>query len=154
MILRVERFARQKEYTIGKLFVNDAFLCHTLEDQDRGLDQKMPTAKILQKKIYGKTAIPKGRYVVVMSHSPKFEERAWAQKYSGLVPEVLNVKGFEGIRIHPGNSANTDLTGCIAPGDNTIKGKLTSSTSRYYELMTKYLMSAWVRGETIYLEIV
>ena len=154
MIIRIERIAKAPTYTIGKLYVNGAFLCHTLEDADRGLDQKMPLGKILSKKVFGKTAIPTGRYEVVMSHSPKFEERAWAQKYEGLIPEVLNVKGFEGIRIHPGNSADTDLTGCIAPGNNTAKGRVTGSTTRYYELMTKFLMSAWVRNETIYLDIV
>ena len=153
MILRVERFARQKGYTIGRMYINGAFLCNTLEDQDRGLDQKMPVGTILSKKVFGRTAIPKGRYVVVMSHSPKFEERAWAQKYSGLVPEVLNVKGFEGIRIHPSNDPR-EIQGCLAPGDNTAKGKVTGSTARYYELMTKFLMSAWVRGETIFLDIV
>lgn len=153
MIVTLQRVPNQKKYCIGKLFINGASLCDTMEDQDRGLDQKMPTAKILQKKIYGKTAIPKGRYVVVMSHSPKFENRAWAQKYSGLVPEITNVKGFSGVRIHPATTAE-DLEGCIAPGNNTAPGKVTGSTARYYELMTKFLMSAWVRGETIFLDIV
>ena len=153
MIIRVERFAKKEEYTIGKLYVNGAFLCHVLEDKDRGLTQSMTEKQIAAKKIWGQTAIPKGRYTVAMSHSPKFEKRAWAKKYSGLVPEVLDVKGFEGIRIHPSNSP-TEILGCLAPGDNTIKGKITNSTARYYELMTKFLMSAWARGETIYLEIV
>ena len=122
------------------------------EDTDRGLEQRMPVGKINQIKIKGKTAIPKGTYKVVLSVSPKFKDRAWAKKYGGLVPEILDVKGFSGVRIHPGNRAS-DTEGCPLVGDNTAVGRLTNSTNRYYELMDK-LVPAWDRGEEITLEIV
>ena len=112
----------------------------------------MPIGKINQIKVYGRTAIPKGTYKVILSVSPKFKDRPWAKKYNGLVPEILNVKGFAGIRIHPGNRA-TDTDGCPLVGDNTAVGRLTNSTKRYYELMDK-LVPAWEKGEEITLEIV
>ena len=152
MKLKVWRKWPKKGYCIGIFYVSGARLSNSLEDEDRGLDQKMPTGKINQLKIKGKTAIPKGTYRVVLSVSPKFSTRAWAKKYKGLVPELLNVKGYSGVRIHPANSAS-EVEGCIAPGDNTAVGKVTNSTKRYYELMDK-LVPAWEKGEEITIEIV
>lgn len=152
MKLKIWRKWPKKGYCIGIFYVSGARLSNSLEDEDRGLDQKMPTGKINQLKIKGKTAIPKGTYRVVLSVSPKFSTRAWAKKYKGLVPELLNVKGYSGVRIHPANSAS-EVEGCIAPGDNTAVGKVTNSTKRYYELMDK-LVPAWEKGEEITIEIV
>ena len=152
MKLKVWRKWPKKGYCIGIFYVSGARLSNSLEDEDRGLDQKMPTGKINQLKIKGRTAIPKGTYRVVLSVSPKFSTRAWAKKYKGLVPELLNVKGYSGVRIHPANSAS-EVEGCIAPGDNTAVGKVTNSTKRYYELMDK-LVPAWEKGEEITIEIV
>ena len=152
MKLKVWRKWPKNGYCIGIFYVSGARLSNSLEDEDRGLDQKMPTGKINQLKIKGKTAIPKGTYRVVLSVSPKFSTRAWAKKYKGLVPELLNVKGYSGVRIHPANSAS-EVEGCIAPGDNTAVGKVTNSTKRYYELMDK-LVPAWEKGEEITIEIV
>lgn len=152
MKLKVWRKWPRPGYCIGIFYVSGARLSNSLEDEDRGLDQKMPTGKINQLKIKGKTAIPKGTYRVVLSVSPKFSTRAWAKKYKGLVPELLNVKGYSGVRIHPANSAS-EVEGCIAPGDNTAVGKVTNSTKRYYELMDK-LVPAWEKGEEITIEIV
>lgn len=152
MKLKVWRKWPKTGYCIGIFYVSGARLSNSLEDEDRGLDQKMPTGKINQLKIKGKTAIPKGTYRVVLSVSPKFSTRAWAKKYKGLVPELLNVKGYSGVRIHPANSAS-EVEGCIAPGDNTVVGKVTNSTKRYYELMDK-LVPAWEKGEEITIEIV
>ena len=152
MKLKVWRKWPKTGYCIGIFYVSGARLSNSLEDEDRGLDQKMPTGKINQLKIKGRTAIPKGTYRVVLSVSPKFSTRAWAKKYKGLVPELLNVKGYSGVRIHPANSAS-EVEGCIAPGDNTAVGKVTNSTKRYYELMDK-LVPAWEKGEEITIEIV
>lgn len=152
MKLKVWRKWPKTGYCIGIFYVSGARLSNSLEDEDRGLDQKMPTGKINQLKIKGKTAIPKGTYRVALSVSPKFSTRAWAKKYKGLVPELLNVKGYSGVRIHPANSAS-EVEGCIAPGDNAAVGKVTNSTKRYYELMDK-LVPAWEKGEEITIEIV
>lgn len=152
MKLKISRKWPRPGYTIGILYVGGKRLCNTLEDTDRGLVQTMPTGKINQVKIKGATAIPKGTYKVALSVSPKFKDRAWAKKYKGLLPEILNVKGFTGCRVHVGNSAG-DTDGCPLVGDNTVVGKLTNSTNRYYELMDK-LVPAWEKGEEITIEIV
>lgn len=152
MKLKIWRKWPKKDYTIGVFYVSGKRLCNSLEDTDRGLLQSMATGKINQLKTWGKTAIPKGTYKVILSVSPKFKDRAWAKKYDGLIPEILNVKGFSGVRIHPGNRAS-DTDGCPLCGDNTKVGQLTNSTKRYYELMDA-LMPAWEKGEEITIEIV
>ena len=92
--------------TTGKLFINGEFFCYTLEDKDRGLNDGMNVLTIKAKKIWGLTAIPKGTYDLRISLSNRFKR---------LLPEILNVKGFEGIRIHRGNYAGNSL-GCILVG--------------------------------------
>lgn len=152
MKLKIWRKWPKSGYTIGIFYVSGARLSNSLEDTDRGLEQRMPVGKINQIKMKGKTAIPKGTYKVILSVSPKFKDRVWGKKYDGLVPEILNVKGFSSIRIHPGNRAS-DTDGCPLVGDNTVVGGLTNSTNRYYELMDK-LVPAWERGEEITIEII
>jgi hypothetical protein len=66
--------------------------------------------------------------------------------------EVLNVPGYSGIRIHKGNTAK-DSAGCILPGMNTEKGKVTNST-KYEELLTSMVDSAINNGEEAYLTII
>lgn len=153
MELRIERKWKKRDYCIGVLYVNGIRFCETLEDPDRGLKQSMPTGIINQKKIYGKTAIPTGTYRVVLSISPKFKNKSWGKKYGGLVPEILDVKGYVGIRIHPlSNASQTE--GCPGVGDNKEVGKLLNSQKRYFELMDNHLMPAWDKGEEITLTIV
>lgn len=152
MKVKIWRKWPRKGYCIGVLYVSGKRLCEVLEDEDRGLVQTMPTGKINQLKVWGATAIPKGTYRVALSVSPKFKDRAWAKKYDGLVPEITNVKGWTGVRIHPANSAS-ELLGCCAPGDNKVVGKVINSTKRYYELMA-LLVPAWKKGDEIILEIV
>lgn len=136
MRLTVERKWRKDEYTIGILYVNGVRLCNTLEDAVR------------PEKIAGKTAIPKGTYRVLMNtKSPKYEGREWAKPYGGIVPRLRNVPNFTNVLIHVGNSA-AETEGCILVGDNTVKGRLTNSTNRFYELMGK-LLSAALAGESI-----
>lgn len=148
MKLKIDRAWKKDTYTIGKFFVNGIRLCESMEDKDRGLNSSMALPLIKAAKIYGKTAIPTGTYKVVLTVSQKFKSRSWAAKYGGLVPEILNVPGYEGVRIHPGNTAE-DTLGCILPGDNKVKGKVINSTKRFYELMDKYLVPAWSRKEDI-----
>lgn len=152
MILKVNRRWKKESYTIGELFVNGVRLCNTLEDKDRGLNSSMPVGIINQKKIYGLTAIPTGTYKVVLSYSPKFAKKTWGKKYGGLVPELLNVKGYSAIRLHPGNT-DKDSLGCILIGENKEVGKVINSTKCYYELMDKYIMPAWSAKEEITITI-
>ena len=103
MKITVKREFFSETETLGSLYVNGKFFSYTLEDFDRKLKQNQSSTEIAHKKIYGKTAIASGDYRVILSISNRFGR---------LMPEVLNVKGFAGIRIHGGNThENTD--GCI-----------------------------------------
>ena len=106
MEIRVKRTDFTDESTIGELYINDKLSMYTLEDFDRGLKDEMPIEGIKALKVHSLTAIPTGRYQLVMSFSNRF------QKY---LPEILNVKGFAGIRMHTGNKA-ADSEGCILVG--------------------------------------
>ena len=153
MELKIKRKAFEKDYTIGKLYIDGVAYCDTLEDCDRGLTQDMPLEEIKAKKVYGKTAIPTGTYEIDMNTiSPKFQARSWAKPYGGKLPRLLNVPGYEGILIHPFNSAAESL-GCIGVGNNSIKGMITDSSRTFMYLMSKYLLPAKVRGEKITISI-
>jgi hypothetical protein len=78
-------------------------------------------------KIYGKTAIPKGRYEVVIS---------WSNRFKKFMPLLLNVQNFEGIRIHTGNTAKNTL-GCILVGKNKNEDSISNSRIAYEKLFSK-----------------
>lgn len=115
--LHLTRIHLGSVYTIGRLCINGDYFCDTLEDQVRDQNKDGDLDEPDEDKIYGATAIPYGRYEVVLSYSPKFKR---------ILPELLNVNDFTAIRIHAGNSAN-DTQGCILVGKNRIKGYLTNS---------------------------
>lgn len=153
MELKVKRKAFEKDYTIGKLYIDGVAFCDTLEDCDRGLTQDMPLEEIQAKKVYGKTAIPKGTYEIDMNTvSPKFKDRSWAKPYGGKIPRLVNVPGYEGVLVHVANQAS-ELAGCLAVGNNSIKGMVTDSTRTFHTLMSKYLLPARVKGERITITI-
>lgn len=142
----------EKGYCISRFFINGERFSEVLEDPDRGLNSSMPLSEIKEKKIHGRTAIPKGTYRVVLSVSPKFKDKAWAKKYGGLVPEIVGVPGFSGVRIHPGNTA-ADTEGCPLVGLNKAVGRLLYSQDTYERMMTVHLMPAHIAGEKITLLI-
>ena len=135
MRLRVERLWKKPAYTVGRLFVDGKQFCNTLEDVVRNLPE--------EKKIPGKTAIPAGTYKVIYNWSPKFGRN---------LPRLLNVPYFDGILIHPGNTAD-DSAGCILVGRNTSVGKLTES--RYTSnCLNALIEEAQRHGEKIIIEII
>lgn len=153
MTIKIDRKYKKLGYTISNLYIDGVWFCNALEDTDRGLRQTMPVEEIRQKKIYGMTAIPSGRYIVRMDIvSPKYSQYDWYRKnFGGRMPRLENVKGFEGILIHPGNDA-LDSYGCILVGVNKQKGKVLESRATFQRLW-KILEEARKRKETIYLEI-
>ena len=153
MKLTLERKWCKSTYSIGNLYINGQYFCNTLEDVDRGLTQDMPIEEIEAKKVYGQTAIPVGLYEIKMTYSPKFHNRTWAKLTSGKVPQIMDVPGWSGVRIHPANEAS-QLLGCIAPGKNTKKGMVTSSTHYYTILVIDYIFPAIEQREKVYLEII
>ena len=153
MELLVDRRYKLSTYTIGKLYVDGVYVCDVLEDKDRNLSSDMPTYEIYKKKVYGYTCIPRGRYRIDMSIvSPKFERRPWARPYGGKLPTLVDVPCWSRVLIHVGNSP-ADSEGCLLPGFNTQKGKVTNSTKAFYNLMDNYLVPASQRGEEIWLTI-
>lgn len=135
MELRVERRWRKDNYTVGRLYVDGEYFCNTLEDKDRGLKQGDGMELIKEKKVYGETAVPTGRYRVRMDViSPKYSRIDWYRNLcGGKMPRLENVPGFEGVLIHPGNTA-ADSLGCILVGKNTKVGQLTSSKAAFAAL--------------------
>ena len=117
MELKLKRIALKKEYTIGRLYIDGKYFCDVIEDVDRGLDQKMPLEQIKRIKVMHQTAIPTGVYKVRLSMSPRFKR---------ILPEILAVPGFSGIRIHNGKDQNSS-SGCLIVGKNTIVGQVTNS---------------------------
>ncbi len=92
--------------TISYLYIDGVFQCYILEDTDRGLRSEMTLTTLYKIKIRGATAIPTGRYKVVISYSNRFRR---------YLPLLVDVPAFEGIRIHPGN-VPSDTDGCLLPG--------------------------------------
>ena len=118
MEVLIDRAWKKDGYTISRLYVNgELFGCNTLEDADRGLSQDMHLEEIKKKKAYGQTAIPRGSYECVYTYSNRFKK---------MLPLLKDVPGFDGIRIHSGNSAK-DTEGCILVGLNLKKGMVLNS---------------------------
>ena len=153
MRIEVERRWKKETYTIGRLYVDGVYFCNTLEDKSRGLKQTDSTFFIKQRKVYGETAIPTGTYKVAMNvTSPKYAAVAWYwQLCRGKMPRLLDVPGFEGILIHPGNNA-LDTLGCILVGKNTKVGQLTESKA-IFKTLYKMMEKAVKEGEDILITI-
>lgn len=138
MKLVLERTDRLLTCTIGSLFIDDRFECFTLEDVDR----EVLGVPVQNWKVKGKTAIPCGTYRVSITFSNRF------QRY---MPQILNVPGFDGIRIHAGNT-DADTEGCPLVGTQVSGESLTESRKAYNKLYSE-LESAIKRHEDISIEI-
>lgn len=102
MLMKLARCELGPAVTIGKLFVDGEFICWVCEDAVR----EREGVPVAEWKIKGETAIPYGTYEVQIT---------WSNRFGRLLPLLLNVLGFTGIRIHPGNDA-ADTEGCLLPG--------------------------------------
>lgn len=134
MEMTLTRIAKRKTYTIGRLEIDGTYVCDTLEPAWRDLKKKH--------KVKGRTAIPEGRYPVVITWSPKFGQ--W-------LPLLLHVPLFEGIRIHAGNTA-ADTSGCILVGENRKVGHVVNST-RNVNLLKRRIVEAKERGEGVWITV-
>ena len=147
MELILERIAKRKAYTIGRLSIlkriddeylggtENQYFCDTLEPTWRDYEHGAY-------KVKGCSAIPEGRYAVVISFSPKFKQ--W-------LPILLGVPKFEGIRIHAGNTS-ADTEGCILVGKNRAVGKVLDSRIWLHRLKQK-IVEAKGRGEPVWITI-
>lgn len=151
-VIDVYRKWKKATYTIGKVSVDrGAYTCECIEDRDRGLTDSMTPGEIAARKVYGETAIPAGKYKIKMTHSPKFGQKeayAWCK---GVLPEIVGVKGYSGIRIHAGNTAKDSL-GCLLPGRNTEVGRVTDSMNTVKRIVTM-INAAMKEGRPCYVNI-
>lgn len=143
MEIQVNRIARKDGYTIGRMSLNEVYFCDTLEDTDRGLNAAMSVDEILAKKVKAETAIPTGKYDVILTFSPRFKR---------VLPLLLSVKGYEGVRIHAGNTTE-DTEGCLLVGENKAKGQVLNSRATLEKLMS-ILLECEKRKEKISITIV
>jgi hypothetical protein len=128
LIINVKRFAHGENDTLGLLFLDGEFFCYTLEDEYRS------------QKVYGKTRIPKGEYILALRTIGGFHRRykqKFGEQHIGML-EILNVPDFTNVLIHIGNR-DDDTAGCLLVGDglnnNTVDdGFLSSSTNAYRRL--------------------
>ena len=126
MNLNLKRTDFTEESTIGELTINGKFICYVLEDKDRGLKQDMDVKEISRLKLYGVTAIPYGTYRVGITMSNRFKKQ---------LPILFNVPGYEGIRIHSGNTAEHSL-GCLIVGRKKGVNKVMESMLAMGDLMS------------------
>lgn len=159
MEVLVNRIFRGAEYTIGRLYIDGKYICDTIEDRDRMLDDSMTVSEIKNKKVYAKTAIPTGTYRLTMwVKSPKYSKRKYYSDFcDGYMPRILNVKGYEGILLHGTNLPNQRGTagwtaGCIIVGYNKIKGCVIN-THEAFEKIYKILKAAANKSEKITIKI-
>jgi hypothetical protein len=115
MVITVKRLYKTENSTIGELLIDGIFECFTLEDKERPV------------KIKGETAIPKGTYKVIINQSNRFKR---------LLPLLIDVPNFEGVRIHSGNS-NHDTEGCILVGQTRNKNYIGQSRKAFDKLFKK-----------------
>lgn len=134
MKILLKRIACKPLYSIGRLYIDGNYFCDTIEDTDRGLDDSMTLEHIKSVKVASETAIPLGTYDITMNvQSPKYKNRTQYAFCKGFLPRLLNVKGFDGILIHIGNTQN-DSAGCILVGHNKVVGQVINSTDTFKKL--------------------
>ena len=127
--------------TIGEMYGNDGLLvCYTLEDVVR----EVIGQPVMAWKIKGETAIPQGRYRITLTNSKRFKR---------VLPLVNMVEGFEGIRIHPGNT-DADTEGCILPGMSVSPDENSVLESRYaFAKVYKLIDTALMAGEEVWIDV-
>ena len=126
MELTLVRNEFNENFTLGELFIDNVHFCYTVEDKVRDV------------KIKAVTAIPYGRYKVILNMSNRFKK---------IMPLLLDVPFFEGVRIHSGNTS-ADTEGCIILGMARTENGVGMSRIAVQKLMDKLTNEA-----TIYLTI-
>jgi hypothetical protein len=135
MLLRLIRFDSGSNDTLDLLFIDGVFSGFMLEDEHRAI------------KITGETRIPAGTYEIKYTYSPKYKK---------FMLEVMNVPGFTGIRIHPGNTEK-DTAGCLLPGDvcrhNPIGDSRIEDSTKAYNRILKQITTALNKNDKVTITI-
>lgn len=138
MNLLLQRRDFTDKSTIGLLYVDQVFQCYALEDPDRKLEDG-------GEKIPGKTAIPRGKYRIIID---------WSNRFKRELPRLLDVPNYVGVRIHPGNGPE-DTEGCILPGTGIPSNRqdwLLNSRAAFDVLFNK-IEAALELGEEVWIEV-
>lgn len=138
MNIVVERLQVDPDVTISGITVDGEWCCWGLEDPVR----EVPGQAVSAWKIPGKTAIPAGRYKVIVDMSARFKR---------LLPLLIDVPGYSGVRIHAGNTT-ADTEGCILVGHDRLAKSIARSQLALADLMSK-MAEAQRKGEAIWLEL-
>lgn len=128
MLLEIKRFEYGTTFTIGKLYINGEFHCYTLEDRVR----EVKGVPVVVWKIPGETAIPKGTYKLILDFSNRFQK---------TLPHILNVPGYEGVRIHSGNTSK-DTEGCILVGKTWNGGDFVGGSRAAFDPLLQRLAAS------------
>ena len=129
MELKLIRETKTDDSTIGKMYINEIYHCYTLEDKERAV------------KVQNVTAIPKGKYEVIVNFSNRFQQQ---------MPLLLNVPNFEGVRIHWGNYSK-DTEGCILLGTSKAVNMIGNSRVAYTKFMS--IINKVAKTEKIFITI-
>ena len=127
MKIFVKRTIFNESNTLGEMFIDGKPFCYTCEDKVRDYNNDGDLNDEGETKVYGETAIPKGVYKVILSMSNRFKR---------VMPEVLNVPHFSGIRIHKGNTAEQSH-GCLLVGLGQTENGVSSSRLAFDALIKK-----------------
>lgn len=138
MKIVLERVQLDPDVTIGSLSVDGSWTCWTCEDTVREVAGQPVSAW----KVHGQTAIPRGTYRVIVDRSQRFQRD---------LPLLIDVPGFAGIRIHPGNTA-ADTEGCLLPGEIRLAKSVGRSQAAFGTLFAM-IREALARGETVTIEV-
>jgi hypothetical protein len=140
MNLKVFRYNFKPEFTQGLFLIDGLFQCYTLEDEIR------------EKKVWGETAVPYGRYKIELRTEGKFHEnysKKFPEWHKGML-HVTNVPGFEYILIHIGNF-DKDTAGCLLVGNDVEASSLEESTAAY-KMIYLQIIEPLLKGEDVYIE--
>lgn len=152
MNLRLVREPSRDGGTLGSLYVDGRWQCFTLEDVIResgprpisasgeAHDMTALAAWVKGWKLPAQTAIPAGAYRVAITPSARFLRN---------LPLLMNVPGFSGIRIHPGNGP-LETEGCILVGRDRQAGRVLQSRAAFedvFALLTTAAGEAWITIE-------
>ena len=133
--LELIRHVLQPGFSLGRLIGPNVHFGYTCEDEDRKLEEG-------GEKIPGKTAIPRGYYRLTANVSRRFGR---------MMPLLVGVPQFEGVRIHGGNDAE-DTEGC------PLLGKVPTTTGvksckQATEQLLAYILAAEKAGDQVWVEV-
>jgi len=149
MLIKVNRDNLRKKSTIGKFYIDDEYFCYSLEDTVRAPGEE---------KIYGETAIPAGRYKVILRTTGTIHEaykKRFGEEFHHGTLWIRDIPGFEYVLIHCGNTA-ADTLGCILVGalyNPENPDKITSSEVAYRRIYP-IISAALLHGDDVEIEVI